>query len=65
MGVVLVENKKEMPMGLAFQMSMNEQAMEHFAKMTEEEKDQVLDKARQVTNKSQMQGIVEDLGKAK
>lgn len=42
MGVVLVENKKEMPMGLAFQMSMNEQAMEHFAKMTEEEKDRVL-----------------------
>lgn len=48
-------------MGLAFQLSMNEQAMENFARMTEEEKLQVLAAARSVTSKEQMRGIVEDL----
>ncbi len=54
-------NRKDMPMGLAFQLSMNEQAMENFARMTEEEKLQVLAAARSVTSKEQMRGIVEDL----
>lgn len=61
LGVVLMENRKDMPMGLAFQLSMNEQAMENFARMTEEEKRQVLAAARSVTSKEQMRGIVEDL----
>lgn len=54
-------SRKDMPMGLAFQLSMNEQAMENFARMTEEEKLQVLAAARSVTSKEQMRGIVEDL----
>ncbi|MBP3487385.1 MAG: hypothetical protein J6K53_03220 [Roseburia sp.] len=56
-----MENRKDMPMGLAFQLSMNEQAMENFARMTEDEKRQVLAAARSVTSKEQMRGIVEDL----
>lgn len=56
-----MENKKEVPMGLAFQMSMNEKAMENFAKMTEEEKGQVIEAARNVTSKEQMRSIVSDL----
>lgn len=56
-----MENAKDMPMGLAFQLSMNEQAMENFARMTDEEKNQVLAAARSVTSKEQMRGIVEDL----
>ena len=48
-------------MGLAFQLSMNERAMENFANMTEEEKRQVLSAARNVTSKEQMRGIVSDL----
>lgn len=58
-----MENRNDMPMGLAFQMSMNQKAMENFAKMTDEEKSQVLDAARSVTSKKQMRGIVEDLSK--
>lgn len=58
-----MENEKEMPIGLAFQMSMNEKAMENFAKMTDSEKRQVLEAARSVENKDQVRGIVEDLGK--
>lgn len=56
-----MENRKDMPMGLAFQLSTNEQAMENFARMTEDEKRQVLAAARSVTSKEQMRGIVEDL----
>lgn len=56
-------NDREMPMGLAFQMAMNERAMENFAKMTDEEKRQVLEAARATTSKEQMRGIVEDLGR--
>lgn len=56
-----MENRRDMPMGLAFQLSMNERAMENFANMTESEKRQVLDAARSVTTKEQMRGIVSDL----
>lgn len=58
-----MENYREMPMGLAFQMSMNERAMENFACMTDEEKRQVLEAARSAKNKAEMQSIVEDLGR--
>ena len=58
---VAMKNQEEMPLGLAFQLSMNEKAMENFAKMTEQEKRQVLEAARSVTTKEQMQNIVSDL----
>lgn len=56
-----MENQNDMPMGFVFQLSMNEKAMENFASMTEEEKSQVLEAARNVTSKAQMRGIVSDL----
>ncbi len=56
-----MENQKDMPMGFAFQLSKNEKAMENFAGMTEKEKKQGLDAARNVTSKAQMRGIVSDL----
>lgn len=56
-----MENRQDMPMGFAFQLSMNEKAMENFAGMSEGEKKQVLDAARNVTSKEQMRGIVSDL----
>ncbi|MDD3240249.1 MAG: hypothetical protein PHW47_09245 [Lachnospira sp.] len=58
-----MENQKEMPAGLAFQMAMNEQAMEHYARMTQEERKQVLERAKNVQSKEQMRGIVEELGR--
>jgi len=56
-----MENRKDIPMGLVFQMSLNERAMENFANMTEEEKKQVIEAARSVTSKEQMKSIVSDL----
>lgn len=58
-----MENGKDMPVGLAFQMSMNERALENFGKMTDAEKRQVLEAARGVTTKEQMRSIVEDIGR--
>lgn len=58
-----MENQKDMPMGFVFQLSKNEKAMENFSGMAEEEKKQVLDAARNVTSKAQMQGIVSDLAR--
>lgn len=57
--------EKEMPLGLAFQMAMNEDAMNNFAKMTDDEKRQVMDKARETQSKGQMKNLVEDLGRMK
>lgn len=56
-------NDRDMPMGLAFQMATNEKALENFARMTDAEKRQVMEAARNVTSKEQMRGIVEDLGR--
>lgn len=50
-----------MPLGLAFQMSMNEKALENFAKLTDAQKRQVLEAARSVTSKDEMRSIVADL----
>lgn len=58
-----MENFQEMPLGLAFQMSMNEQAMENYARMTDEEKANVLERAKNAKSKAEMQGIVADLGR--
>ncbi len=58
-----MEEKEEMPLGLAFQMSMDKKAMENFSKMTDEEKRQVLEAARSTNSKEQMRSIVEDLEK--
>lgn len=58
-----MENKDEMPMGFLFQLSMDSNAMDNFARMTVEEKRQVLDTARSVTSKEQMRGIISDLAK--
>lgn len=54
---------QEMPIGFAFQMALNQNAMENFARMTEDEKKQVLDAARNVHTREQMRSVVEDLGK--
>lgn len=58
-----MENEREMPIGLAFQMAMNQSAMENFGRMTETEKRQVLEVARSVHTKDEMRNIVDDLGK--
>ena len=55
--------REEMPIGFGFALAENEKARSSFAKMTEEEKKQVMEAARSVQTKSGMRSLVEDLGK--
>lgn len=56
-----MDNREDMPVGLAFGLSMNERAMESFARLTDREKRQVLEAARSVETREQMRGIIEDI----
>lgn len=56
-----MDDREDMPIGLAFGLSMNERAMESFAKLTDKEKLQVLEAARSVDTREKMHGIIEDI----
>ena len=58
-----MDNRENMPLGFAFQLALNQKAMDNFAKMQDGEKNQVMEAARNVNTKEQMQGIVDDLGR--
>lgn len=51
-----------MPMGFTFSMSANEKAMNNFARMNEEERAKVIEKARNVSSKHEMEELIQDLG---
>lgn len=57
----MTENNMDMPVGFAFRLGMNEKAMENFAKMTEDEKRQVLEAARGVESKAEMERFVNSI----
>ncbi|MGN0140693.1 MAG: hypothetical protein ACI4AD_00585 [Roseburia sp.] len=52
-----------LPIGLGFGLAMNEDAMNHFSAMTEEEKRQVIEAARSVQTKEEMHHLVQDIAK--
>lgn len=54
-------NDQEMPIGFGFRLAMNEEAMNHFADMNDQEKRQVVEAARQAQTKEQMDQIVENI----
>jgi len=56
-------NEQELPLGLAFQMAMNEKAMACFSNMDEQQKKTVVERARQVKSKQEMEHLVNELGK--
>ena len=56
-----------LPLGLGFGLAMNEKAMDSFASMNEEEKKQVIEAARGMTSKEELQNLVNniaDIGRA-
>lgn len=55
------ENGSDMPMGLSFQLGLNQKAMNAYAKLDDEEKRQVVEAARNVHTKTEMRQIVEGL----
>ena len=58
-----MDEEKEIPLGLAFQMAMNEKAMAHFSAMSEKEKENIIERARNVKSKQEMEGLVNEMGK--
>lgn len=56
--------KDGLPVGLGFSLAMNEQAMSSFAGMGEDEKRQVIEAARSVRSKREMERLVEDIAHA-
>lgn len=50
-----------MPVGLGFGLAMNEKALSVYASMSEKEKSQVLDAARNVTSRREMERLVSGL----
>ena len=47
--------------GLAFGMAMDEQAINHYGKMTEYEKEQVIARSKDVKSKEEMQQLIQKI----
>lgn len=56
-----MENKVDMPTGFSFQLGMNPKAMDAYGKLNDDEKRQVIEAARNVTTKSEMNRLVAGL----
>lgn len=56
-------NKEEMPLGLGFGLAMNDNAMEHFSNLTDSEKKQIIETARTVQSKKEMNSLIQDIAK--
>ena len=54
-------DRYDMPMGLSFQLGLNAKAMDAYGKLSDEERRQVIEAARNVSSKSEMHRIVEGL----
>lgn len=60
-GITMEKEENKIPMGLGFGLATNEKAMNHFAMMGEEEKTQVIEAARGVQSKKQMQQLIQNI----
>lgn len=54
-------DRNELPLGFSFALAMNPDAMQKFSNLPESRKSEVLDKARNVSSKSEMQSLVDGL----
>ncbi len=62
----MIENEIEMPIGFGLSLAMHEDSMKQFSKLSEGEKRQVIEAARGVQSKQQMDQLVAsiaDLGR--
>lgn len=50
-----------LPLGLAFGMAMDEQAINNYGKMTEYEKEKVLARSKNVKSKEEMQQLIQKI----
>lgn len=57
------KNKNEMPMGLSFGLAQNDEAMAHFSNLSDTEKKQVIETARMVQSKKEMNSLIQNIAK--
>lgn len=57
------KKKDELPLGLGFGLAKNEEAMQHFTNLSDTEKKQVIETARMVQSKKEMNGLIQDIAK--
>lgn len=62
-GEVIQMDIKDLPAGFSMALSRNHDALARFGKMSEEEQQKVVEHARSVTSKQEMQVLVYDLSK--
>lgn len=48
------DNRQDVPIGLTFQLAMNEEALERYAEMKPEEKQRLIEQAKVVSSKEEM-----------
>lgn len=51
-----------LPLGFAMGMAMNEQALDHYGRLTEYEKEKIIAESRDVKSKEEMNRLIQRLG---
>lgn len=51
-----------LPLGFAMGMAMNEQALDHYGRLTEYEKEKLIAKSKGVKSKAEMNQLIQELG---
>ena len=54
-------DRNELPLGFSFALGQNPKAMQHFTALTNEERTALLQKARNVSDKDEMQQLVQNI----
>lgn len=54
-------DKNELPLGFSFSLAQNQAAMKNFAELSDPARSEILQKARSVSSKSEMQALVNNL----
>ena len=52
---------EDMPMGFTMALAQHTEALEHFAKLSDEERQRVIDRAKQMNSKAEMRNYVENI----
>lgn len=60
-----IYNTGGLPIGFTMRLAMNVNAMNHFSNMTESEKEEILNRARDAKSKEEMQEIISQLSSEK
>lgn len=59
----MIDNETEMPIGFGLSLAMHEDSMNRFSELTDAEKRQVIEAARSVQSKGQMDQLVASIAK--